>query len=675
MNSNMRYLCLLIALLFGTLHAQARESVAVTTPRDTATLITDIDAVVPGRPLHAALRLRLAPGWHTYWQNPGDAGLPPTVTFSGVSASPIAWPVPQRVAEGPVMTFAYTGDLILPVSVTPGATPLHLQAHASWLVCETLCVPEEADFAIALPAGPPAPSAEAPLFTAAAARTPVPSPYTAHIAPNGVLSLSGEGVPAAAVRNATFFPLAAGAIDNGAPQRLTVRNGTIALALHPAASFDPTATLAGLLVLRDARGGETYLDIAATPGPATAAGPSVVRMLVLALAGGLILNLMPCVFPVLAMKAVGLAHLSGQTRRTVRGHALSYTAGAVAAFLGLAVVLLALRAAGQATGWGFQFQSPVFVAAMAWLLFVVGLNLSGVFAFGGGLAGAGQALTGRRGHIGSFFTGLLAVLVATPCTAPFMGIAIAGALAAPPVVTLPVFAAMGLGLALPYAALVAVPDLARILPRPGLWMDVVRQALAFPMYGAAAWLVWVVSQEAGSDGVLATAGGMVALGFAAWALGWAQRGGRARWMAQAAAVLGIVAALALVPRLRSASAPVAQAGEEGSEPFSPARLAALRAAGQPVFVNMTAAWCVSCLVNERIALAPQAVQQALAAHHVVYLRGDWTRQDPVITTFLRDHGRDGVPLYLFYPPGQVPTVLPQILTESAMLDQINRLGD
>ncbi len=670
----MRYIGLLVVLLFCTLHVQARESTAVVTPRDTATLITDTDAVAPGHPFHAALRIQLAPGWHTYWQNPGDAGLPPTIAFSGVSASPIVWPAPQRIAEGPVMTFAYTGDLVLPVTITPGAGPLHLQAHASWLVCSTVCVPEESDVTLDLPAGQPAPSAEAPLFAAAAARAPVPSPYTAHIAPDGVLSLSGEGVPAAVVHGATFFPLAAGVIDNGAPQRLTAWNGTIALALHPTASFDPKVNLSGLLVLQDARGGETYLDVTAVPGSPAAAGPSVARMLLLALAGGLVLNLMPCVFPVLAMKAVGLARLSGEMRGAVRGHALSYTAGTVVAFLGLAVALLALRAAGQAIGWGFQFQSPVFVAAMAWLLFAVGLNLSGVFALGGGLAGAGQALAGRRGHVGSFFTGMLAVLVATPCTAPFMGVAVAGALSAPPVVTLPVFAALGLGLALPYAVLAAVPGLARALPRPGLWMDVVRQVLAFPMYGAAAWLVWVVSQEAGSDGVLATAGGMVALGFAAWALGWAQRGGRIRWLAQVAAALGVAVALALVPRLHSAPAPAAQASEEGSEPFSPVRLAALRAAGQPVFVNMTAAWCVSCLVNERIALAPHAVQEALAAHHVAYLRGDWTRQDPVITAFLRDHGRDGVPLYLFYPPGQAPTVLPQILTESAMLDQINRLG-
>jgi DsbC/DsbD-like thiol-disulfide interchange protein/cytochrome c biogenesis protein CcdA len=671
-----KVLAALMLTVLGMCAASARESAAVITPRDTATLITDTDAIVPGRPLRVALRLRLAPGWHTYWQNPGDAGLAPDIAFTlppGAAATPIAWPAPQRVAEGPVMTFAYTGDTVLPATITPAGAPLHLQAHASWLVCSTVCVPEEAIFTLDLPAGQPGPSAEAPLFAAAAARTPVASPYIAHIAPDGVLSLAGDGLPVAAVRGATFFPAAAGVIDNDAPQRLSVRGDALHVALHPGASFDAKANLAGLLVLRDVKGGETYLDIVATPGPAVVPGPPLARMLLFALAGGLILNLMPCVFPVLAMKALGLARLSGEARGTVRGHALSYTAGVVLAFLALGSALLALRSAGQAAGWGFQFQSPVFVAAMAWLLFGVGLNLSGVFAVGAGFAGTGQALAGRHGHTGSFFTGLLAVLVATPCTAPFMGAAIAGAVAAPPGVTLLVFGVMGLGLALPYTLLAAAPGLARLLPRPGVWMDVLKQALAFPMYGAAAWLVWVVSQEAGSDGVLGTASGMVALGFAAWALGWAQRSGRGRRLALGAAIAGVAATLAMVPGLRVASGPVAQASA-GSEPFSPARLAALREAGRPVFVNMTAAWCVSCLVNERIALAPHAVQAALAQHHVAYLKGDWTRQDPVITTFLRDHGRDGVPLYLFYAPGQAPAVLPQILTESAMLDRINHSG-
>ena len=305
---------------------------------------------------------------------------------------------------------------------------------------------------------------------------------------------------------------------------------------------------------------------------------------------------MPCVFPVLAMKAVALARLSGHGRGVVRAHAVSYTAGVLTAFLGLAGVLLTVRAAGSVAGWGFQFQSPVFVAVMAWVLLAVGLNLSGVFQVGAGLAGAGQGLAGREGHLGSFFTGLLAVLVATPCTAPFMGAAIGAALAAPAAVTLLVFAAMGLGLAAPYALLALVPGLARLLPRPGGWMDVLKGAMAFPMYGAAAWLVWVVSLQAGPTAVLATVAGMVLLGFAAWSVGLAQASGRR--VGYGIAMAAVVVAAAVLPSV--AGAPPAQAAvAEGTEPFSSARLAALRAEGRPVFVNMTAAWCVTCLVNEK----------------------------------------------------------------------------
>jgi len=410
----------------------------------------------------------------------------------------------------------------------------------------------------------------------------------------------------------------------------------------------------------------------------SAAAPAapLLQTLLLAALGGLILNLMPCVFPVLAMKAMGIARMSGAERGAVRAHALSYTAGVLVAFGALGVLLAGVRAAGRAVGWGFQFQSPAFVAALAWVLFGVGLNLSGVFGVGARLAGAGQGLAARGGHAGSFFTGLLAVLVATPCTAPFMGAAIAAALAAPSAVTLAVFLAMGLGLAAPYVLLAVLPGLARMLPRPGPWMDVLRGALAFPMYGAAAWLVWVVSLQAGSDGVLATAAGLVLVALAAWSLGLAQAaGGRGRRLGGGVALAAVLGAAAILAGIGTASVAPAQAASEGAEPFSAARLAALREAGRPVFVNMTAAWCVTCLVNERVALSPAPVRRAFADHHVAYLKGDWTRGDPEITAFLRGHARDGVPLYVLYPPGPAaPSVLPQILTEGTMLDQLGRLG-
>jgi thiol:disulfide interchange protein DsbD len=394
------------------------------------------------------------------------------------------------------------------------------------------------------------------------------------------------------------------------------------------------------------------------------------RMLGLAFLGGLILNLMPCVFPVLALKVVGLA---GAARGKARWQGVAYTAGVLMAFAALGAALLAARTAGTAAGWGFQFQSPVFVAAMAWLLFAVGLNLSGVYGIGTGLTHTGHGLAARPGQLGSFFTGLLTVVVATPCTAPFMGVAIAAGLAAPPAVTMLVFLAMGLGLAAPFAVLTAVPGLWRVAPKPGRWMEVLRQALAFPMYGASAWLVWVVSQEAGPSGVLGTAAGLVLLGFAGWVLGITQGGAdRGRRIGQSAAVAALLAALAVLSGIATAPGMASSMTEAGAEPFSAARLATLRAEGRPVFVNMTAAWCVTCLVNERVAISSDAVRRAFADRHVTYLKGDWTRQDPQITEYLRENGRDGVPLYMYYPARGQPAVLPQILTENMLLTELDR---
>jgi thiol:disulfide interchange protein DsbD len=684
-----RLAALTIALLLaaGT-PAMALESAAVHSARATATLVTDTDAVPAGGSFRAALRLRLAPGWHTYWKNPGDAGAAPELALTlpdGAKAGPIAWPTPRRMEESGLTTYAYTDDVLLPVTVTlgPSGGPTDLTAHADWLVCKDICVPEEGDFHLTLPVGPIAPSAQAPLFAAADRATPRTAPWEARIAPDGTLWVGGAELTPATVTDAWFIPDQPGQIQDDAAQPLSVRQGGFTLALQPAKGFHAQSDLAGVLSVRDRAGLETDVALQAQPGlpPASPAVP-LLRMLGLAVLGGLILNLMPCVFPVLAMKVVALA--GGAANRRARTHAASYAAGVLLAFAVLGGVLLAARAAGSAAGWGFQFQSPVFVAAMTWLLFGVGLNLSGVFSVGAGVAGAGQGLTRHEGHAGSFFTGLLAVLVATPCTAPFMGVAIAGALVAPPPVTILVFLAMGVGLAAPYVLLTLLPGLARLMPRPGPWMEVLRQVLAFPMYAAAAWLLWVVSQEAGSGGVLATAAGLVLLGFAGWALGGAQTaalrghrpaGRRAFQAASVAAALGAVGVLAgigLAPD-SDRTQPLQAIGAETAAPlpFTPARLAALRAEGRPVFVNMTAAWCVTCLLNERVAIATAPVQSAFAAHDIAYLKGDWTRQDPAITDFLRNHGRDGVPLYVYYPPGgAAPVVLPQILTEGVVLDRI-----
>jgi thiol:disulfide interchange protein DsbD len=672
-----RLLLVLLSLMLAAPAARAAESAAVTSKRATATLVTDTDAVAAGQKFRAALRLRMAPGWHTYWRNPGDAGVPPDLAFTlpaGMTASDILWPAPARQPEGDLMTYGYSGEVLLPVTLSgAGATGATIKLHAAWLVCSNICVPEEGDFALDLPPGAPSASAQAKLFALADAQTPRPSPWPAHLAPDGALVVSADGLTPAAVRDAWFIPQDADAIAMTAPQPLALRDGMLTLRLKLVGKTRK-APLTGVLAIADRSGQTSFYDIAAPDGPplaADASAPDLPAVLGLALLGGLILNLMPCVFPVLAIKAVGLARLSAVDRRHARAHGLAYAAGVVLTFVSLGAALLALRAAGSAAGWGFQFQSPGFVAGMALLLFAVGLNLSGVYRIGGGMAGAGQSLAGRGGLIGSFCTGLLAVLVATPCTAPFMATAIAAGLAAAPSVTLAVFAMLGIGLALPYLLLTCVPGLSRLLPRPGGWMEVLRQALAFPMYGAAVWLLWVVSQEAGSQGVLAVGAGLLLVGFAAWLFGMIEDSGRSRLRrggAVAVAVAAVAAAVLLSGLDASARMTATRQADSGAETFSAEKLAALREAGKPVFVNMTAAWCVTCLVNERVALSPEAVRQAFAARGVTYLKGDWTRENPEITAFLHANARDGVPLYVMYPAGGRPAeVLPQILTEGMVL--------
>ena len=675
----MGLLACLAALLLGLIPAaDAAQSPPVQTPRTTATLVTDSDSVAPGHRLEIALRLRLAPGWHTYWQNPGDAGAAPTLDLSlpkGVMAGPIAWPTPARQQEGPLTTYGYTGDVLLPEPLTPTQPAgLQLAAHATWLACKDICVPEEANFQLNLPPGPATPSAEAGLFTAAAARAPRPAPFQSRLlkgpADHASLVVTGAALTPHDIHQAWFLPAGADLV-NSAPQPLSQQPGrlTLGLTLTKDAHPDP---LSGILVLQDPAGHDTAYNLTAAPesAPPDALPPALLGTIGLAFLGGLILNLMPCVFPILAMKAISLTRLSGHARSHVRRQALSYAAGILVTFAALAGVTIGLRAAGIAAGWGFQFQSPIFVTLIAWLLFGVGLSLFGAVDLQGRWTGAGASLTQTGGHLGSFFTGLLAVLVATPCTAPFMGAAVAGALVAPPATTLLIFLTLGAGLASPTLLLVAVPQTTNLLPRPGRWTELLKQALAFPMFGAAIWLVWVLSLEAGPTGVLAALSGMLLLGLAAWivrAAGTASRFGRHLGLGVAAAAMlaaaAILAGLSLQP-----AADTTLASLESAEPFTSGRLADLRAEGRPVFVNMTAAWCVTCLINERVALSPPAVRAAFAARHVTYLLGDWTREDPAVTRFLQEQGRDGVPLYMFYPAGGgAPVVLPQILTEATLL--------
>jgi thiol:disulfide interchange protein/DsbC/DsbD-like thiol-disulfide interchange protein len=673
-------------------HAQAAQSAVASTLDDDVSLVSNVDRVAPGQAFRIGLLFDLGDGWHIYWTNPGDAGAAPTLNVAlpqGGSAGPIQWPIPKVMNDSSVTSYGYsrkTAPVLLPLTVTPAKTlqvgsAFTITAAATWLVCKDICVPGSANFTLTLPvAAVPLLSPQASLFTAVDHRLPAAAHWPAWIAPDGTLSIDGTGVTGHVVSTAYFFPLQPGVINQDYDQPLKVHHGRVVLGLKPGSAFAPSQPLTGLLELTMADGTESAAVISAQPGDPPPLSPGASRLatglammtsagyLTLlggALLGGLILNLMPCVFPVLAMKAAHLAQLSNARAGAARRGGFAYGAGVLMSFGVLGSVLLALREGGRIAGWGFQFQSPLFVLAMIWLLFAVGLSFSGVLVFRGRWMGAGQSLVARGGVAGSFFTGVLAAIVATPCTAPFMGAAVAAALAAPPVAGITIFLALGLGLALPLVVISLVPSIGRIVPRPGPWMDILHQALAFPVYASVLWLVWVASREGGSTLLLAAGCGLLLIGLAAW-LG--RLGGRV------APVMAALAVIALLPVLWGAQGarpdPAQNLVSEG-EPFSTARLAALRQAGKPAFVDLTAAWCVTCLLNERVALDQAAVQAGFRRAGVTYLVGDWTRANPDITAYLRDNRRDGVPLYVFYPAGGgAPVTLPQLLTPGMVLNTI-----
>jgi thiol:disulfide interchange protein/DsbC/DsbD-like thiol-disulfide interchange protein len=662
-------------------------------PKVQASLTAEHGAVQPSATETVALHQVIPKGWHTYWRNSGDAGGPTEIEWQlppGWKAGEIQWPYPERFPLGPLMTFGFTGEatLLLDITAPADARPgdVTLPAKVKWYVCsDSLCVPDEADLALNLRVGGTPAATNPTLFAKAREKLPRPAPWPAVYQAEGPrfsLKVQAPELATARPREVAFFPNDDGRVKPSTPQ--TVRTAADGLIIDSAPGWQFTEgekpaigkPVSGVLVLTGADGRTDAFALTATPGevpagpalPAAAAGVGLIEALLLAFAGGLILNLMPCVLPVLSMKALALAGHGGAPA-AARREALSYGAGVVFSFVALAALLLALRAGGSAVGWGFQLQQPVFVAGLALLMFAVGLNLAGLYEIGAGrLAGAGTSLAGQGGATGSFFTGILAVVVATPCTAPFMAAALGFAATQPPAVALAIFTALALGFAAPFVALGFSPALLRHLPRPGTWMIIFKQVLAFPMFGAAIWLIWVLSQQTGPDGLFAVLGAGLALAFALWAYGAATRArGRGQVVGFTAAALALAGAILLTAGVARSTAPALAAASEGAlayEPYSAARLAALRAENKPVFVNATAAWCITCLVNDRVALSSDTLKRAFARAGVVALKADWTNQNPEITALLTEYGRSGVPLYLYFPPkGGAAKVLPQLLTQ------------
>lgn len=702
----------------------SKPGAVVTTPHVRAELVAHApDGVAPGAPVWVGLQITHQPEWHTYWKNAGDSGLPTELNWTlpaGVSAGEIAWPVPKKIPVGNLANYGYEGTVLLPVplevssnfkpplALGTGASGLDIRLKATWLVCRKECIPEEGEFTLALPLQGSTALHKAG-FDAAQAAQPQP------LAKAGAVEVSGnnlqvrlEGLPAAAQgKTLGFFPetpeLIRTAAESGKDWTQSWQGGTwtatlpladqrsaspttlplvVALAEPdrqpgqpmawrteaPVSGTWPTATAApraevslALQAALAANAATAAASTSPTDLPPQPAGTFIVALLG-AMLGGLLLNLMPCVFPILAIKVLGFARQAGN-RSAHRTAGLAYTGGVMLSFLALGGAMLALRAAGAQLGWGFQLQSPAVVAALAALFTLIGLNLVGVFEFGRAAPSSVCSAQAKHPIANDFLSGVLAVVIASPCTAPFMGVSLGFAIGLPAAQALLLFAALGFGLALPYLVAGFVPAIARLLPRPGPWMGTLRRLLAFPMFATVAWLVWVLGQQSGIDGAGTLLALLVCMAAIVWAL---TLRGRTRLVIATVLVAFTAMLTAAIGRnvlqtVEPAKLASSSNASQRWQPWSAERVADLASAGQPVFIDFTAAWCVTCQYNKKATLADAEVLADFDNKKVAMLRADWTRRDPAITAALTSLGRSGVPLYVLQAPGKAPVILTEIL--------------
>ena len=671
-------------------------------------LIAEQDSVpATGGRVTLGFHLQPNPGWHAYWQNPGDAGKEPSIEWAlpdGLAAHPLQFPAPHLIPFGDFNTYGYEDAILLlaDVDVPPGLEPgtaIRFAGEAGWVVCDdALCVPEDADVELTMVVGDGGIDADvADRFrTARNALPPAVSWPARFVLVDESIEFDAE-LPTGAGPPATLFIAPKRFVRYG--EQTTARTASgLRFIMAAGRRVTDIDSVDAVLRYRNADGEDAsaWLTFAKTDGPlpavaaptartgVAAAGPGeVIRAIVFGLLGGILLNLMPCVFPILSLKALGLADLSKAGAKAARESGLLYTAGVLATFLVIAVLLIVLRQAGEAVGWGFQLQSPWVIVVLGLAMVAIGLNLAGVFEIGTRTMGLGQGLTASNERRAAFFTGALAVVVATPCTAPFMAGALGFALVQPVPVALAVFLALGFGLALPYLALTLLPALGRVLPRPGPWMATFRHVLAFPMLATALWLFWVIGRQLGATAMAVALLAALFLGFALWAYGRSSGGNRtAAW--RTAAVAGLAACVAAGANigdrpiaLTADNAPSASAHRLGKlepEAFTPERVVDYVESDTPVFVYFTADWCISCKVNERIALATDEVGDAFNDRGIKVIEGDWTTEDPVITEWLTRYDRAGVPLYLYFPAGSSlaeATVLPQVLLPGVVINAID----
>ncbi len=669
-------------------------------------LVPEHTHIAASETIQIAVEQTIDPHWHTYWVNPGDSGTAPEISWKmpdGFTTGDFAWPVPQKIPFGPLTNYGYEDKVVLLQALTAPAKlpdgPLTLDAEVTILVCADICIPETSTHTVILNDGENIDNSG--LIANAQKHFPEPVSWQATFHEDGQIFVidiplnDHEFFSSTQSRTPVILPHEWGIIDNVADAetlqtterlRLTQKRGNRALS--------EIRELRTVLTYTDKNGGYRSVEIVALPAaqksaaasstagemPPPAQQTTLFAALLFALLGGIILNLMPCVFPVLSLKVISLSKMSDKEQSHAATSGFTYTAGVILSFALIAGTLMALKAAGAEIGWGFQLQNAAVVYGLALLLFIIGLNLSGVFMLQGSFTSVGQKLTQQNGLTGTFFTGVLATLVATPCTAPFMGAAMGYALTQPAVSGMSVFIALGLGLALPYLLLTLLPPLRKLLPRPGVWMETFKEFLAFPMYASAAWLIWVYAQQAGGMAVLSALLGFVAVAFTLWA--WKRRpAGKAARLIVNILILTVLAcglALSFTEALRPVEKTALTAtGDEMWENFTTTRLEELLRGNDPVFIDMTAAWCITCKVNERVALNIPETRMLFDEKNITALKGDWTNQNPEITKFLESHGRKGVPIYVFYASRDpvtgerpAPEILPQLLTPAIVAEAI-----
>ncbi|WP_293611961.1 thioredoxin family protein [Ponticaulis sp.] len=673
-------------------------------------LVSEQDSVVPGETYRVALVLELDPHWHVYWINAGDSGLPTELIWdetSDVETGEFVWPAPHPQPLDILMNYGYEDELILPLDITipeDASGDIALNGTATFLICADICIPEDAPFSLTIPvsdnASPNAETTE--YFNRVDAQIPMALDGEAFIDRSETpwrLSIVSDIVRAALeadIADIRFFPLDH-QILHPPEQPVSFGPDGITLELQPGGRSGLPGDLAGVLVVEDTDGNRVAFDLTASPGlveagatgetlsePVLDAPPldfvALLGVLGGAFLGGLILNLMPCVLPVLFIKARGILSLSGSAQMgEIRAHGLFYALGVVICFLAFAIVLVMLRAAGETAGLGFQLQYPVVIAGLSLLMFVLGLNMIGWFSVGGSVMGVGSDLAERGGHQGAFFTGLLAAFVGAPCIGPFLGAAVGAVVDQPLPVVMLVFAVLGIGMATPFLLISLFPGVAKLLPKPGAWMERLKQFFAFPLFLTAIWLLWVLAQQSGADAVALVGGAATLIAFGIWMFKAAPEKGSTRNLVLGAGVLVILLALVFPALMLRSTASYSVAGEAGAAhagydgDWSPQAVADLQAEGRAVLVDFTASWCVTCQVNKRTTLLTDRVQSALEDENVALLIADWTSRDDMIADELARHGRAGVPLYLYYSAdGSDPAILPQILSPSIVVDYISQ---